>query len=292
MLAAAKAPQANVESGDSRDRRDHSARILGLTPVREEALGFTGGTESAIEDTIRAQAGVQQLAAIRFRQIKRWVRNGNLSFREIRRKLIRDVRSYAITTATYTGPDGREQIGRIAFEIRRHFTSRHPDDLGRRSSPAGMDRSNCPRPAIQQEYGNTVSSPDAHGCSDFVCNDRVTFLLAIFKTGRVQNLVGMYLSESNSERWISSPAAKAVLLPTEVVESGTAINAIGINPKGRTHRAPTRSRDSLRFRSERYQARVERRPSSNVNRGAWPSSLTAAVVSACECFTSPERGGP
>jgi len=42
----------------------------------------------------------------------------------------------------------------------------------------------------------------------------------------------------------------------------------------------------------RNHSSVKRKPSSNVKLGTYPSSVLAAVVSAWESRTSPERGGP
>jgi hypothetical protein len=169
--------------GAEADDGHEATRKSALFAVAEEKIPAAGGAEVADKDILGAEAGVEELSAIGFFQIKQDIFRRALMARwhhvepldgigfvtgaelikpfgrigKLRLKLDGDFGADFVAAAADGRADGGEQVSRIGSELHLHFPDGFDDDAGKRAAPSGVNGSHRALLGINEEDGNAIS---------------------------------------------------------------------------------------------------------------------------------------
>ncbi len=169
--------------------------------------------EARIENMIGQKAGRQHLLLVRRCKIE--VRLAVLIRRQP--KLSGDIGTHLVAAGLNARTDGGVDVGRIAAVKAGKLPNRCADNLARGASPASMDGGHSAGVGIQQKNGNTIRRANADRQPGLICDDRVSFRLAVREAVGLPDDSGMYLTESYGGNRIGVARTEAVILPNEAI---------------------------------------------------------------------------
>jgi hypothetical protein len=184
---ARKSRRSDVKLRAATDRGGHASRFFGLAPVREEQLGFTGGTSPAIIYVFRQKARSQQLAAIGFGQVEHLLSFDRLPFRKHGSKVVGDFFPDLVAAGANARSNSGVEICRDGTEDVLQAVNSAPGYPACGSSPTRVDSSYSAVNGVNQQDRHTVGSSDAYAALWLVGDERITFVAAITQFTGIQN---------------------------------------------------------------------------------------------------------
>ncbi len=91
------------------------------------------------------------------------------------------------------GPIAARRSSGSLLNSSRSICTAPADNLGRRSTPSGMDGTHRPLAPVEQQDGNAIRCADADCLSDFIRDERIALGLTVCEESSVADDIGMDL---------------------------------------------------------------------------------------------------